>query len=274
MSRRYLLAAALILALCAVAHAQQQRPLILVANDDGIGSEGLLPLAEEMAKLGEVIVIAPKSNRSGVGHGITYRDPVAYGSSDAFGSLEAWWVDALPASCVRWALATRTGGRLPDLVVSGINDGSNMGVAIYYSGTVGAAREGALAGCSAIAFSMNRGAEVDYRGAAERGREIASAVLALGERRVLLNVNFPAGKIGPETVSEITTLTAMRWRDEYHDRANPRGGRYFWITYSPDREPEAGSDAAAVIAGRISITPILIMATDAKAAEELSGALR
>ena len=274
MKRRYLLAVVMMVAFCAAAHGQEQRPLILVANDDGIGSVGLLPLAEEMAKLGEVIVVAPKSNRSGVGHGITYRDPVAYGSSDDFGTLEAWWVDALPASCVRWGLATRTGGRLPDLVVSGINDGSNMGEAIYYSGTVGAAREGALAGCSAIAFSINRGPEVDYSGAAARAREIAAAVLALGERRVLLNVNFPAGKIGPETAMEFTTLTAVRWRDEYHDRANPRGGHYYWITNSPGGAPEAGSDTAAVIAGKISITPLLIMATDAEAAEELSGALR
>ena len=271
MRKRNLPAFILLIAFCAAALGQEQRPLILVTNDDGISSEALCPLVEEMAKLGDLILVAPKNNSSGVGHGITYREPIAYGRSDAFGPVEAWWVDALPASCVRWALATRTSGRLPDLVVSGINNGSNLGEAIYYSGTVGAAREGALAGCPAIALSMNRGATMDYRGAAAKAREIAEAVLGLGGRRVLLNVNFPAGEIGPETSLELTSLTAVRWRDEYHDRENPRGGRYFWITTIPGGEPEAGSDAAAVNDGKISITPLLIMATDAEAAEELSG---
>ena len=258
------------LSLAVAAVAEEDRPLILVTNDDGIGSEGLAPLVAEMAKIGEVVVAAPLNNKSGVGHGITYREPISYGRSDAFSAAAAWWVDAMPASCVRWALATRLDGRKVDLVVSGINDGSNLGAGIYYSGTVGAAREGALAGAVAIAFSIDRGELMDYAGAAARGREIAQAALRLGRRPLLFNVNFPAGKIDADTPLEVTGLTRIRWNDVYHDRESPRGGRYFWITYDrSEMLPEEGSDAAAVLSGRISITPLAIMKVDSDTSEAL-----
>ncbi len=263
----------LILTISILVCAEEGRPLILVCNDDGIESEGIRHLAAEMAKLGDIMVAAPLHNSSGVGHGITYRVPIAYGRYDKLEEMEAWWVDALPASCVRWALDTRFDGREVDLVVSGINDGANLGAGVYYSGTVGAAREGALHGAVAIAVSMDRGPEMDYAGAAARVRDVARAALALERKPLLLNVNFPAGKIVPATQMEITRLTDMRWKIGYHDRDNPRGGRYFWITYDESSEPEAGSDAAAVRAGRISVTPLLLLERNEEAAAALKNQL-
>jgi 5'-nucleotidase len=269
MRRALFICLALMLSVSLVAVGEDARPLILVSNDDGIESAGIKILAEELAKLGEVVVVAPLHNSSGVGHGITYRTPISYGRQDKMDDLEAWWVDALPASCVRWGLDTRFDGRPVDLVVSGINDGSNLGAGVYYSGTVGAAREGALYGTAAIAVSMDRGETVDYAGAAVRVREIAATVIKTGRKPLLLNVNFPAGKIDGATPIEMTTLTEMRWPVNYHDRVSPRGGNYFWITYGSGGTPEAGSDAAAVALGHISITPLLLFAVDEAAAKEL-----
>jgi 5'-nucleotidase len=258
----------------AILQGEDARPLILVSNDDGVQSEGIKALATELKKLGEVIVVAPLHNSSGVGQGITYRTPISYGSYAQLDGLEAWWVDALPASCVRWALDTRFGGRSVDLVVSGINDGSNLGAGIYYSGTVGAAREGALYGTAAIAVSMEHGAVMDYAGASARIRKIAAVALDTGRKPLLLSVNFPAGKIDTSTPVEITTLTRMRWPVEYHDRVNPRGGNYFWITFGEGDTPEAGSDAAAVAAGRISVTALPLLETDKETAALLAEHLK
>lgn len=259
----------LLLAASIMACAEEGRPLILVCNDDGIESEGIRHLAAEMAKLGDVVVAAPLHNSSGVGHGITYRVPISYGRYEKLEGLEAWWIDALPASCARWALDTRFEGREVDLVVSGINDGANLGAAVYYSGTVGAAREGALYGAVAIAVSMDRGQEMDYAGAAARTLDIARSALALKRKPLLLNVNFPAGKIGPATPVEITNLTENRWKVVYDIRSNPQGGNYFWITYEESAEPESGSDAAAVREGCISVTPLLLLERNETAAAVL-----
>jgi 5'-nucleotidase len=251
-------------------YGEDARPLILVSNDDGVQSEGIKALAGELEKLGDVVVVAPLHNSSGVGHGITYKTPISYGPYDQLDGLEAWWVDALPASCVRWGLDTRFGGRSVDLVVSGINDGSNLGAGIYYSGTVGAAREGALYGTAAIAVSMEHEPVMDYAGASARIREIAAAALDTGRKPLLLNVNFPAGKIDASTPVEITTLTRMRWPVDYHDRANPRGGNYFWITFGGGGIPEVGSDAAAVAAGHISVTALTLFETDKETSDLLA----
>ena len=247
----------------------QERPLILVCNDDGIESPGIKALVTEMAVLGEVVVVAPLRNCSGVGHGITYREPINYGRSYDFGGIEAWWVDALPATCVRWGIDTRLGSRLPDLAVSGINDGSNLGYAVYYSGTIGAAREAAIAGIPALAVSMESGEEMDLQGAAARMRLIAEKILAAERKPLLLNINFPSGPIGADRELRLAILTKSRWSVDYHPRESPRGGDYFWITFGSGAQPEDGSDAAVLEAGAISLTPVIVDLTGHDAIEEL-----
>ncbi len=262
MNRKVLLVVLSLLVLPILVVAEDERPLILVSNDDGIESEALKILAIELTRLGEVAVAAPKHNSSGVGHGITYRVPITYGRYDGIPGVTAWWVEALPATCVRWAIDTCLGGRKPNLVVSGINDGVNIGVGVYYSGTVGAAREGAFSSTVAIAASMDRGEVMDYAGAAARIRQIAARVLELERRPLLLNVNFPMGIIDESRQVSVTRLADIRWDAIYHDRESPRGGRYFWITYASSQKPEEGSDAAALADGMISITPLIVKATD------------
>ena len=273
MSAKRLLATLILILAIAAGVCADEGPLILITNDDGIGSEGIRALAVEMAKLGEVVVVAPLNNSSGVGHGITYRVPISYGQSENFEGIEAWWVDALPATCVRWGIDTRFAGRLPDLIVSGINDGTNLGEAVYYSGTVGAAREGALCGVPSIAVSMDRGELMDYSGAAVRIRKIAGALLSMDDKPLLLNVNIPAGRIDESTELRVTKLSDIRWRVDYHDRESPRGGRYFWITYAGDHPPEAGSDAEALALGAITVTPLKLKVVDPEEVESLREAL-
>ncbi len=268
MKRVVVLATVLLVLLGLPVVAEDLRPLILVCNDDGIESESLRILALEMAALGEVVVVAPRHNASGVGHGITYRVPMAYGESDAMPGLRAYWVEALPATCVRWALDTQLDGRAPDLVISGINDGVNIGMGVYYSGTVGAAREGAFGGAVAVALSIDRGEEIDIAGAARFARRLASRLLEADNPPRLLNVNFPCSRIDEETEVRITRLTLQRWPARYHDRVSPRGGNYFWITFGSSPVPEEDSDAAAIADGVISITPLLVDPTDEAALEE------
>lgn len=273
MKKRQLTLASLLLLILVCTIYAHERPLILITNDDGIESPGLKALALELTKLGDVVIAAPKNNRSGVGHGITYRVPIAYGRSDSFPGIIAWWVDALPATCVRWALDTRLGGRNPDLVVSGINNGSNLGDAVYYSGTIGAAREAALTGSPAIAVSMESGRDMDLAGAARLVKVIAEKILKMENPPRLLNVNFPKGKIDKETKLRLTRLTKARWRIVYHDRVSPRGGNYFWITFDEGVEPEAGSDAEAVKSGAVSITPLFLDLTMPERMEALRKAV-
>lgn len=274
MRNRLLLLVAILLFIPLQIAADDSRPLILVSNDDGINSEALKILAVEMTRLGDVVVAAPLHNSSGVGQGITYRVPIAYGRFEGIPGASAWWVDALPSTCVRWAIDTRMGGRKPDLVVSGINDGVNTGPGTYYSGTVGAAREGAFDGAVAIAVSMARGEVMDFSGAAAQTREIAERILELGKEGILVNINFPSGKIDESKPIGITTLTKSRWDVIYHDRESPRGGRYFWITHESKEPPEPGSDAEALARGEISVTPLIVEATEKPLLEMLREALK
>lgn len=199
---------------------------ILVSNDDGIFSPGIKALGLAMRALGEVFVVAPDMEQSAVGHGITVRRPLRFKhtQSAGFGEIPAYRVDGTPADCV--VLGVHLLGR-PDLVVSGINLGVNLGLDLTHSGTVAAALEGASLGIPSIAFSLDTSGEVlDFQEAARWALAIARAV---GERGlppgVLLNVNFPAS--GPKASwSPAFPPTALRtrWWSGWTRRASPTTG--------------------------------------------------
>jgi 5'-nucleotidase len=227
---------------------------ILVSNDDGIFSPGIKALGLAMRALGEVYVVAPDVEQSAVGHGITVRRPLRFKhtQSAGFGEIPAYRVDGTPADCV--VLGVHLLGR-PDLLVSGINIGVNLGLDLTHSGTVAAALEGTSLGIPSIAFSLDTsGEELDFTEAALWAQRLARLVAEKGlPRGIFLNVNFPAGT--PKGVL-VTRLSTHHWEDKVVERLDPEGRPYYWIAGTPVGEEEEGTDLWAVRRGYVSVTPV------------------
>lgn len=227
-------------------------PRILVTNDDGYRSQGIVALADALAPLGEVTVVAPTEEASAIGHALTLRRPLRLEHIRA----NVHGVDGTPTDCVNIAVTQIYRGTLPDLVVSGINKGYNLGDDVTYSGTVAGALEGALLGIPGIAVSLayTRG-EYDFSHAAR-----AAASLAAGMFRkplpawTFLNVNVPKGQ--PRGVR--TTVQAKRNHiTSVAVRHDPKGREYFWIEEGQDEwAPHDRSDYQAVRDGFVSVTPL------------------
>jgi 5'-nucleotidase len=227
---------------------------ILVSNDDGIFSPGIKALGLAMWALGEVYVVAPDVEQSAVGHGITVRRPLRFKhtQSAGFGEIPAYRVDGTPADCV--VLGVHLLGR-PDLLVSGINIGVNLGLDLTHSGTVAAALEGTSLGIPSIAFSLDTsGEELDFTEATLWAQRLARLVAEKGlPRGIFLNVNFPAGT--PKGVL-VTRLSTHHWEDTVVERLDPEGRPYYWIAGTPVGEEEEGTDLWALRRGYVSVTPV------------------
>jgi 5'-nucleotidase len=244
---------------------------ILVTNDDGIDADALTPLAEALGAVGDVDIIVPERNWSGASHSITLFRPVRVHPTKLRHGHAAFMTDGSPTDCVRLA-ALGFLRHKPDLVVSGINRGANMGDDITYSGTVAAAMEGLLSGIPSIAISIGAfGADTDYAPAASFAALLARNILDRGfAQDSLLNVNVPA--LPRERIAgvEVTRLGKRTYRDQLIERLDPYGSPYYWIggpAVSEDAEP--GTDVAAVRAGKISVTPIALDLTNHKLIDEL-----
>ncbi len=227
---------------------------ILVANDDGIFSPGIKALAESMRPLGEVFVVAPDIEQSAVGHGITIRRPLRFKhtASAGFRDIPAYRVDGTPADCV--LLGVHILGK-PDLIVSGINIGANLGFDLTHSGTVAAALEGTGMGIPSIAFSLCGGEEeLSFTHAAAYAPRIARMVLQHGLKpNTLLNVNFPTGV--PKGV-RVTTQGGQYYKEAILKRQDPDGLDYYWLAGKPTEYDQMHTDNAAIRAGYVSVTPI------------------
>ena len=232
-----------------------QRPLILLSNDDGVHAKGLRLLRDALLQIADVVTVAPLFEQSANSHALTLARPLRHRIID-----ELHAIDGTPADCVYVALfEARFLPRKPDLVVSGINHGYNLATDTFYSGTVAAAREGALRGVPAIAFSCGSGGSMEA--AMPICARIASRMLSAPKpagAAALLNVNFPAGRASYQGV-RATCLGRRRYIDEVHLRNDPRGHEYFWIGGpSAEHDPMPGSDTDAVDAGYVSVTPLLL----------------
>lgn len=255
--------------------APQQNFLILISNDDGFTAPGIRAMAAAMQGAGEVIVAAPNTEQSGKGHSLTLREPIGVFERRQPNGPSWWAIEASPASCVMLALESLLGGRKPDLVISGINRGDNMGLSVYVSGTLGAAREAAFAGIPAIAVSMdlsaqNRGAEEkDFAAAAAFVRQLVDDLRAkqMLKPGLFLNVNAPAGEIKGSMVVRMNTVRAKNWFERREHPANRRP--YFWSMYEPSADGAEGTDVWAVKRGFVSITPMMLDNGDAAAMEAL-----
>jgi len=209
------------------------KPLILISNDDGITATGIRVLVEEMCTLGEVIVVAPDSPQSGMGHAITIGNTLRLVKTSIFDDLgvDSYKCSGTPADCVKLAKHHVLKERNPDLVVSGINHGSNLAVSVLYSGTMSAAIEGAIEGYPAIGFSLcDFSHKADFSHTREQVRKIASEVLTKGlAKGVALNVNIPPKQNEPIKGIKVCRQANAHWEEEFDHRKDPYGRPYFWL---------------------------------------------
>jgi 5'-nucleotidase len=240
-------------------------PLVLVTNDDGVHAPGIRALAEALAEVGEVHVVAPDREVSASSQSLTLTHPLRAEKVRE----RVYAVDGTPADCVNLALVKLL-GRRPSLVVAGINRGGNLGDDVFYSGTVGGAREGTFFGVHSIAVSVAARAEHDYGPAAAFARRLAALVLEKGlPERTLLNVNVPPGR--PRGVA-VTVQGRRTHEGTILEALDPRHRTYYWIEEGRDDWiRDDMSDIFAVRSGLISVTPLQTDATDHVALAPLRG---
>jgi len=243
------------------------KPRILLTNDDGYDAQGLTVLVGALEGIGELIVVAPDREQSAAAHALTLDRPLRVTEV----ARNRYRVDGTPTDCVHLAVHRLTGGRLPDLVVSGINRGLNIGDDLTYSGTVAGALEGALLHIPALAFSTatdDKG-RADYGPAAAFAPKLCAEVLDRGlDTGVLLNVNLPVGN--PRGV-RVTRQGTRTYRATAEERLDPNGRPYYWIT-GADITPsgERDGDHVAIRDGYISVTPLHANLTHLPSLEPLS----
>lgn len=231
---------------------------ILVANDDGIHAPGIRALSTSLARDHEVYVVAPDRERSAMGHALTLHRPITAEKVELDPRLAgAWSVTGTPSDCVKLAVGALLPAP-PDLIVSGINRGPNLGSDVLYSGTVSAALEGVINGFPAIAFSLATFTDIGYERAAEFAFQLVRQVQPRTlPPKFLLNVNLPALEGDGYLGVKVTKLGVRKYRDEFEHRTDPRGRTFYWLAGEAIEEGEdADSDVVAVRANYVSITPI------------------
>ncbi len=249
---------------------KEKQMTILLTNDDGINAPGLHALYKEMKKYGKVYVVAPDSEQSAVGHAITLSDPLRvqnfYRNDDFFG----YAVNGTPADCVKvayWALEIK-----PDILISGINLGSNTGVNILYSGTVSAATEGMFLNIPSFAISLTTFTNPNFDIAAKFAGKLSKIILANGlPQGTLLNVNVPAVNSEDEIKGVMITRQGnAMYHEEFDKRTDPHSRVYYWLTGQKVKlETEPDVDDRAILNHQISITPVHFDLTDYEFLEEL-----
>lgn len=234
---------------------------ILISNDDGIYSKGLYELVKEMTRIGKVAVVAPDKEQSATGHAITMHQPLRCKKIKLFDlDIDAWRVTGTPADCIKIGVETLLPER-PDLILSGINNGENLGTDVIYSGTVSAAIEGSIFNIPSIALSVafTPPAEPDFRIASKVAADVIEQILDHGEiRDMLLNINIPAIKGIDELKGiKIAKLGVKKYRNNFEERKDPRGNSYYWLAGELIEESiMEDTDIAAVRKGYLAITPL------------------
>ena len=237
--------------------------LILLTNDDGIYAPGLAAMHRELAQLGEVRVVAPATEQSGVGHAITYLTPLivkeVFHSERTSGADQGHWgwaVQGSPADCVKIGIAEFC-PRRPDLVVSGINSGLNAGINVLYSGTVAAAIEGAFYGITSVAVSLEFDEHAPFDRAARLARQIIAQILAQkGPEPQLFNMNIPTAALKATPRICTVPMNVTRYGDSFEKRKDPWGRDYFWLSGGPAPLAEHETDLSALAKGMITLTPL------------------
>jgi len=244
---------------------------ILLSNDDGILAPGLAAMREALLDFGEVHVVAPESPQSAVAHGITLPGPIAVRRVHVQDAFHGHSVDGRPADCVKLAI-TELLDEPPDLVVSGINDGVNVGINVLYSGTIAAAAEGALLGFPAIAVSLRRGPEQDFNRAAAIARPIIRQLLDHGmPPGQLISINIPDLAPGAPRGIRVVPQATSPFEDKFARHAGPDGRDYYWLTGGDFQHVpgDAESDLDAINERFVAVTPLQFDLTQHTLLEEL-----
>jgi 5'-nucleotidase len=240
---------------------EKNKPLILVTNDDGVHAKGIHALIEMVKPYGEVVVVAPLHGNSGMAHAITVKVPIRYKKLKEEDNVTIYGCNGTPVDSVKLAMSEIV-HRRPDLIVSGINHGSNASVSIVYSGTMGAVIEGCIYGIPSIGFShLDYSSNADFTAAIQYGKKIVENTLINGlPESTCLNVNFP-----PVTLEEIKGVRICRqakgvWKEEFEKRIDPRNSEYFWLTGYFENAENGSTDTDEWALGNnyISIVPIKI----------------
>jgi 5'-nucleotidase len=248
---------------------------ILLTNDDGIYAPGLRALRTELQKLGTVTVVAPATEQSAAGHSVTLLTPVLVNEvyEDDGTTLVGWAVEGRPADCVKLALLELL-KEPPDVIVSGMNAGSNAGINVLYSGTVAAAIEGAFYKHTAIAVSLEYEKRIyDFPTAAKYARQVVEQILAQRPATgSLFNVNIPVLERGPIRGVRVLPQNVTPYTEKFDRRVNPRGRTYFWA--SPEfscPEPHPDTDVDALNESYITVTPLQFDLTDHARLQTMTG---
>lgn len=236
---------------------------ILLTNDDGLYSEGLKVLWEHLRKLGEVCVVVPETEKSAVAHAINLFTPLKIRHIEMERGLEVYVVNGTPVDCVKIGVNSIL-KKKPDMLVSGINPYSNLGMDILYSGTVSAAAEGAILGIPSISVSLDGCQNFHFNSAAAIAVEIIKKMQKTPfPKDTILNINIPNMPVPEIKGVRLTYQSEARFQEEYEERKDPRGGSYFWLKgIFREVDGEKGSDVETVKNGYVSITPLHLNLTD------------
>lgn len=249
------------------------KPVILVTNDDGYKAAGLEALVEMVKPFGKVVVVAPEEGHSGMSHAITIKVPLRLKQRKRGDDITFYTVNGTPVDCVKLAMSQLFTNRMPDLVVSGINHGSNSSISIIYSGTMAAAIEGCLYGIPSIGFSLlDYDESPDFSASIRFGRVIVQNVLDKGlSKGCCLNVNIPVLPVKSVKGIRVARQNRGTWREEFEKRTDPRGVDYYWLTgYFLNEEPEAtDTDEYWLNQGYISVVPVQVDLTSYTELERL-----
>jgi 5'-nucleotidase len=249
------------------------KPLILVTNDDGITAPGIRALVEVAQELGEVVIVAPDSPQSAMGHAITISDPIRLHPNErVFEGLESYECSGTPVDCVKLAKHVILKDRQPAICLSGINHGSNASINIIYSGTLSAAMEASLEGIPSIGFSLlDYSYDADFEACKPYVRQLIEWVLENGlEEGSLLNVNIPA--LPRESIKgmRVCRQADARWIEEFTEAEDPRGQKYYWLTGRFSNDDKANdTDIWALDNDYISVVPSMHDLTNYRALKTL-----
>ena len=227
---------------------------ILLTNDDGIFAPGLAAIYKELAQLGQVTVVAPMDSRSGASHSVTFHHPLVCNKVDIEGTFTGYSVHGSPADCVKLAHMQLHDGPV-DLLVAGINNGANIGINVYYSGTVAAAMEGAFLNIPAVAMSLAAEEHMDFEGAAQYCMDILKKLMPL-KNGTVVNINIPQLSKGkPKGVKVVPQSTGGLY-EHYVVQKNDQGQTLFQLTGGDHRAETAPTDTTALTEGYITVTAL------------------
>lgn len=250
------------------------KPLILISNDDSITSKGINHLVEIAKKIGEVVVVAPHSPQSAKAHAITIAEPLRMYKSKVFGDdVVAYSCTGTPVDCIKLAKSHLLKGRKPDIVLSGINHGSNASISVIYSGTMGAALEGAVDNIPSVGFSVcDYDHECELKHTTKWIEKVIKDILKNGMTDYTgYNVNFPAYETGEIKGLKVCRQNKGAWDEQFHERTDPYNGNYFWMAGDyKSREDATDTDVYALANNYVSLVPCHIDLTNYDALKDAS----